>query len=166
MAGPSRVASQTDRDRRALALLAVGVLTVVATAAMWPVLSMTGESRVPLSATIVVALAWAGLASGWQALRGPGLGAAIGGLAGAALLSKPWLAPITSTHGGVEHVLSPTSETHLYFVLPGLGLLAVAGAIVAGFRIWVLAPASTTAKAGGEIERLELPRPRPPEPPR
>jgi hypothetical protein len=166
-------ASQRERDRLGWAILALAGLTVLLTGGSWPVLSATGETGLPLEAAIVLALAWAGLAWGWRAIWSPATGATLAALAGAALLSKPWLAPFTwvevGLEGQVEHALSPTSETHLYFVIPGLGLLVVAGLIVAAIRaatqVPVAAPAAGKGSTGTGQDRIELPRPRPPGPP-
>ncbi|MCA9528225.1 MAG: hypothetical protein KC549_18200, partial [Myxococcales bacterium] len=73
------------------------------------------------------------LAVAWRGVGRPLVAAAVAVAGGGALLSRPWLNPITTTFDGVTHVFGPLSETHLYFVLPGAGLLLV-GAILLSTR--------------------------------
>ena len=49
----------------------------------------------------------------------------------AALIAKPFVRPLFSTYDGVPSTFSPTSETHLFFLLSGVALGVVALVLVA-----------------------------------
>ncbi len=49
---------------------------------------------------------------------------------GGALVAKPFVAPLVSDFMGEVHTFGLTSETHLYFLLPGLALLVLGVGIV------------------------------------
>lgn len=102
------------------------------------------------------------LALGWRALGRRAIAIATALLAGLALLTKPWVAPISVEFMGQRSVLSPTSETHLYFVLPGLALIGFAVILVLGTKL--REPAVATPPTP-EPTRLEPPQPTFPRPP-
>jgi hypothetical protein len=112
-------------------------------------------------AAIVFAIFFAVLTLAWRAARGPALAAGLAALIGTAFVSKPWLAPVSREFQGQVHPLSPTSETHLYYVIPGLGLCVLAIAMASMIEVLERA---TPAPSGSEPAKLEPPRPEPPQP--
>lgn len=136
-------------------------LTVVTGLLAYPLVRQLARTDGEASeAAVVLAIVFAVLVFGWRAARGPALAAGIAALIGIALISKPWLAPVTREWMGEVHELSPSSETHLYYVIPGIGLCVLAAALLASIEV---------RKSGAPIQRepiqLDPPRPKPPEPP-
>jgi hypothetical protein len=115
-----------------------------------------------LEAAVALAIVFGLLTLGWRAARGPAIAAAISGLIGAAFVAKPWVAPVTSAFAGEVYRLSPTAETHLYFVIPGLGLCVLALGLAS--TIEIRKPVPPTPIRVQPIE-LDPPRPDPPKPP-
>jgi hypothetical protein len=89
-----------------------------------PGISLVASSDVLLAAVL---LAVGSAAFVWGKLRPVGALAALGG--GAALIAKPILYPLMSEGWGDKkgtfHPLGLTSETHLYFLLPGIALVVL-----------------------------------------
>lgn len=94
-------------------------------------LFMRQTSGFYLEEVIIVAVMFASLAVAW-ARAGWCLPAVfVTGWAGLALVLKPVLWPLVSRWGhGPFRPYSLTSETHLYFLLPGIGLLVVLGILL------------------------------------
>jgi hypothetical protein len=113
-----------------------------------------------VQAAVVLAIVLALLTLGWRAVRGQGIAAAIAAPLGLAFVAKPWFAPVSRELMGEVHRFSPTSETHLHYVIPGLGLCVLAVALLSTIEIRKRVSVAATQSAP-----LELPRPRPPEPP-
>ena len=109
----------------------------------------------------MLALFFALLTLGWRAVRGPALAAAFAALSGIAFVAKPWFAPVTHELMGEQLRFSPTSETHLYYVIPGLGLCVLAAVMASMIE---LRKGSAAAPIRSEPAKLEPPRPQPPEP--
>lgn len=112
-------------------------------------------------AAVVLAIFSAVLTLGWRAARGPALAAAFALTIGIAFVAKPWFAPVSREFMGEVHRFSPTSETHLYYVIPGLGLCVLAVALASMIKI---RKATTAATKRSEPIKLEPPRPKPPSP--
>ena len=155
-----------DSVARRVARGAVLVLAALslALAAGAGALLLDTDAGLPGGLVIVLALVWAALALAWRAVHGPTAAAAVAGLAGAAVLAKPWFAPILSVwEDGIARPFSPTSETHLYFVLPGLALIALAVGLVATRDVRAPAPAAQRPQSpASQAEPVDLPRPEPP----
>ncbi|MFO7561720.1 MAG: hypothetical protein R6X02_03665 [Enhygromyxa sp.] len=141
--------------------LATIVLAAATGASAYGLIQLIGRTDgEALEGVVALAIVTALLVLGWRAARGPLLAAGIAGLIGAALISKPWIAPVTYAWDGAAQPLSPSAETHLYYVLPGIGLCVLALALLSTLELRKPAPAGT--KRG---EAIRLPRPKPPEPP-
>jgi hypothetical protein len=110
-------------------------------------------------AGVVLAIAFALLTFGWRAIRGPALAAGFALLSGFAFVSKPWLAPVSREVMGASYQLSPTAETHLYYVIPGLGLCVIGLALLSTIEI------RKPTRAVPRSEPAKLERPEPPQPP-
>lgn len=142
----------------------IGGTALFASLASRALLSTDGES--PVEAAILLALALGAMALGWRAVKGPGIAGVVAALAGAAFVGKPWYAPIVREYEGSFHAMSPTSETHLYYVLPGVGLLVLGIGLASTIKVRKPATAiMTTTTTRGEAVTLEPPRPEPPQPP-
>jgi hypothetical protein len=115
-----------------------------------------------LEAAVMLALFFALLTLGWRAVRGPALAAAFAALSGIVFVAKPWFAPVTHELMGEVLRFSPTSETHLYYVIPGLGLCVLAAVMASMITI---RKTTTPAPIRSEPAKLDPPRPQPPEPP-
>lgn len=138
-----------------LTLLAVSLSLAIVAAPAW-IQTERGEGDAAVLFAVVVAL----LALAWRALGQRVVALVSAALAGAALLAKPWLAPISSSFMGEVHSLSPTSETHLYYLVPGVALIGVA-------MILGSAPARRRPVVASEPSSIEpaLPQPTLPQPP-
>lgn len=104
------------------------------TGAVWSVVALfaTSTQTVALPTGIVAGLA-AGAALFLACAEGSsGAGALLASPTAAALTVKPFFVPITYTYAGKTSTFSPTSETHLYFLGPGivLGFAAVSMLLV------------------------------------
>ena len=105
---------------------AAGVSALTASAWSLFILLSNDTRDVSLVAGIVSGLT-AGAALFFAAAKGSTWLAALLALPSAAALSaKPFVKPFASTYAGKTHVFSPTAETHLWYLLPGLLLGAVA----------------------------------------
>lgn len=135
--------------------LALLVATLVCMAASVPVLAALRHP--PTAAAIVLAIAHASLALGFRARGRPGVGIALALLAGLAFASKPWLAPVEVEFMGRIDTLSPSAETHFYFLIPGLLLIGEAVLMVLTLE---LRPASAPT-GPSKPAPVELPAPEP-----
>lgn len=113
-----------------------------------------------LEAPVTLAVFFAVLTIGWRAVRGPEFAAMVAAFSGIAFASKPWLAPVTHEFMGEVHRFSPTSETHLYYVIPGIALCVLAAVMASMIKLRSTTPAPTQS----EPAKLEPPRPEPPDP--
>lgn len=122
----------------ALARLQGGPVTILRLAltgaALWAVGSAFQLIEGEASVAVVVALGTLGVALSWRGQR-PLVALGMCLVAGLALASKPWLMPMTHTWQGVTEPFSPTSETHFYFLIPGIGLCVAAGVLVMTLRV-------------------------------
>jgi len=113
-----------EQLRRRTAVGAIAALGGLAAVVVAVLDRRGGELELALLGSVLVAAA--GLA--WLAAKRPWLAVWSGGLAGLVLLLKPFVWPVQ--HGrfsGVEmRAFSLTSETHLYYLLPGGALLLLA----------------------------------------
>lgn len=148
------------------AAMALGVLTGLFGAATLPVLRASSDSFAP--GTVAVTVVAFGLVIAWHRAVHRYAGSVCALVCGAALASKPWVFPIESIMfpGSPK---SPTSETGLYYLLPGLGLMAL-GVLLAALRPSRTALGSAGAEpplaahpdasARQEVLTTELPPPR------
>jgi hypothetical protein len=75
---------------------------------------------------VITAGTWTLLAGLWLRAGGqPLMGAGVSLAGGGALLAKPLVAPIVFRFGDEAHVMGLTSETHLYYLVPGAALVVV-----------------------------------------
>jgi hypothetical protein len=124
--------SQYALPRAAVVRCALG-LVVVALAAFDVVASWgAGDGEPPwfrLDAGPVAAVG-AFIGAAIIGFRGPHRDVALTAFTGAGLLltAKPFIAPVLSTYGGDVHRFGVTSETHFYFLVPGVIVLVIAGA--------------------------------------
>jgi len=145
---------------RSVSTLALTALTGACAFATFRQLARTDDDAP--QAAVVLALLFAALTLGWKAARGPALAAGFAGMIGLAFATKPWLAPVSREFQGEVHPLSPTSETHLYYVIPGLALCVLA--IVMASMIEIRRTKAPPPRSSEPLE-LEPPRPEPPQPP-
>jgi hypothetical protein len=113
------------------------------------------------------AVAIAVLALAWRGIGRPGWGIAVAIAAAAGLIAKPWYAPVVRAYDGQLHRLSPTSETHLYYVLPGIGLAVLALGLISALKLRQRAtPVEGTGASPAHNDAIALapPRPAPPRP--
>jgi len=121
-----------------------------------------------LEASVVVAIGVAVTAWLWRAVGHPVAAMVITAVTGVAYVAKPWVAPIVANWSGVAselHPFSPTSETHMYFLLPGVSLCGLAAVMVATIKLDKVVAAAPVRQ---QVVELPPPRPEPPrpEPPR
>ena len=111
-----------------------GVRWVLTGAAAWAVVVAVRTTEGEPSIAILVALGALAVALSWRSRRP--LVALLTSLAGgAALVSKPWVAPFMHSWQGVAEPFSPTSETHFYFLIPGIGLCLTALVLAMTLRV-------------------------------
>ncbi|MCA9544830.1 MAG: hypothetical protein KC613_10585 [Myxococcales bacterium] len=81
--------------------------------------------------TIASAIGMALLAGGWLYAKHRAVAVLVAGVAGMALLFRPWLLPITGTDPltKIPYELGPFAERNLYALIPGLILCVAAGAV-------------------------------------
>jgi hypothetical protein len=162
----TRIAERLDNAQSNIGAAALaGVIGGTALFAALSLRVLTASGGGPPEAAVLLALALGLMTLGWRATKGPVAAAVIAALAGAAFVGKPWYAPISRWYDGALHAMSPSSETHLYYVIPGVGLIGLS--IVMLSTITVGKPAATLPVVAEAIElpRPEPPRPEPPQPP-
>jgi hypothetical protein len=155
------IVDSSTGERRVGATIGLGLVTL-----LWAGLAATQLVRTDgdaLGAAVVLAVGFAALSLGWRRVVGPGRAALLAALAGSAFVAKPWYAPVFIVMMGEVHYYSPTSETHFYYVLPGVGLCLLAGGFV--LTIELGAQARVDAPVEPEPVSLPPPRPEPPSPP-
>lgn len=117
-----------------------------------------------LESAVVLALGFAVLTLGWRAVRGPAVAAGFAAVAGVAFAAKPWYAPIVREYMGELHRLSPSSETHLYYVIPGIGLVVLAAVMVSLIKVRSTARVHLTRSDPAKLDPPRLDPPKPPSP--
>ncbi|MBW1808618.1 MAG: hypothetical protein JRJ87_10525 [Deltaproteobacteria bacterium] len=93
-----------------------------------------GLYKFDLGEVIVVTVLWAGTALFWFWSRWRIWGSLVAMVGGIAIFLKPILWPLISTWGEEDHTYGLTSETHLYFLLSGLGLFALGVILIFSWR--------------------------------
>lgn len=138
----------------------IGLSLLTGLAAIAAVRQLASTDGHALEAAVTLAVFFAVLTIAWRAVRGPAIAAMLAALSGIAFVAKPWLAPVTSEFMGEVHRMSPTSETHLYYVIPGV-LLCVLAAVMASM---IKLRSNASAPHQAQPAKLEPPRPEPPDP--
>ncbi|MFV8755803.1 hypothetical protein ACNOYE_35070 [Nannocystaceae bacterium ST9] len=140
-------------------IVVMALASIAWTLAAWPHLATTADPQA--EAAIVFGVFAAMLALGWRMIARPVVAIASALLGGLALASKPWWAPVEVEFMGQLHALSPSAETHLYYLVPGLALIGLAVVALLNTELAGSKPASEAA----EPVELAPPRPKFPRPP-
>jgi len=106
------------------------LLAVLVTTVVWLVPLSVDRTHGGDLEVVVAGAVCAGFAALWLRLAGQWPLAVLMALsAGGALVAKPFVSPLVSDFMGEVHTYGLTSETHLYFLLPGLALLVFGAGI-------------------------------------
>lgn len=140
---------------------ALALAALACAAASWPIVRATRDPQTEIA--VLLAISFGVIALGLRLLGRPIAGIALALVAGLVWFAKPWLAPVEVEFVGAIHRLSPSAETHFYFLIPGLLLLAQALLMLLGLE--PRPPASVGASAKPAPVELAPPTPKLPQPP-
>jgi hypothetical protein len=141
--------------------LALVLGTLACAGASVPALRTIDDESTTLA--LMLAIGHALLALGFR-MRGRALvGIALALLAGLAFAAKPWLLPVEVEFLGRRDTLSPTAETHFYYLIPGL--LLIGEAVLMGLSIELQPPSPPAGPSKPAPVELPKPEPRFPAPP-
>lgn len=140
--------------------LGLGPASLACAGASVPVLRTLDDASTSLA--LLLAIGHGLLALAFRVRGRPFVGLALALLAGLAFAAKPWLAPIEVEFLGSRHLLSPSAETHFYYLIPGL--LLIGEALLMGLSLELRPPSPAAGPTRSTAVELPKPEPRFPSP--